>query len=139
MCDSSSEGIGDRVPDDTVIYRACSKRGFLAADKLSVAELAFQKYGLKDDDGLSCALSPKAAVQGLNRNHGVIRIRVAEIHNLGRGLEVCFDRKEGMENHVLIRGMPCMDRANEEQEANAVAAELAIRAEIESSLPYPKD
>ena len=32
-----------------------------------------------------------------------------------------------------------MDRANEEQEANAVAAELAIRAEIESSLPYPKD
>lgn len=106
---------------------------------MKVAEFAFQKYGIKDDDGLSFALTAKASVKRLNSNKGVIKISVAEIHNLGRGLEVRFDLKAGFEDHVLIRNMPCMDKPSEEQLANAVAGELAERAEIESAKPYPKD
>lgn len=137
MCDATANGIGDLVPDDQVIYRACLRKNYLTPDKQGVAELAFEKKGQNHTDGLSFALTPAQAVQPFERNHGVIRITVGAVRGLGRGLEVRFDTQTP--GHVLVRNMPCVDRSDEEkQQANVVAAELAVRAEIESSLPYPK-
>jgi hypothetical protein len=140
MCDEESIGIGDLVPGDTVIFRACTKKNFLTSSKDAVQPEAFQKQGTNQKDGLSLALTPVDAVRRLNRNHGVIRIRVQDIHDLGRGLEVRFDTQ--LPNHVLIRNMACMDRSPEERaNAEATATELALRAQVESAttLTIPAD
>jgi|SRR5580700_4856133 hypothetical protein len=137
MCDEQSVGIGDLVPDATVLYRACSRSNFLTPAKDAVQEIAFQKDGKNHKDGLSLALSVDESVRYLQKNHGVIRITVGEIHRLGRGLEVRFDTSDPL--HVLIRNLPCMDRTSEEKAlALAVSAELAAKAQIEYSKSMPK-
>jgi hypothetical protein len=137
MCDESAVGVGERVPDDLVLYRACSRSNFLTPTKDAVREIAFQKDGKNHKDGLSLALSVNESVKHLQKNHGVIRITAGEIHQLGRGLEVRRDASDPQ--HVIVRNLPCMDRTPEEKElALAVSAELAARAQIESSKPVPK-
>jgi hypothetical protein len=134
MCDEASAGIGDIVPGDRLIFRACTKRNFLTPAKDSVQPEAFYKQGTNQTDGLSLALTPVEAVRRLNKNHGVIRIRVQDIHDLNRGLEVRFDTQEP--NHVLIRNLACMDRSPEERAlAEATATELALKAQVESATP----
>lgn len=137
MCDEEANGIGDIVPDDRVIYRACSRSNFLTSAKDAVREIAFQKDGRNHKDGLSLALTPAESIRYLEKNHGIIRISVGEIHQLGRGLEVRFDTATPL--HVLIRNLPCMDRTSGEKElALAVSAELAMKAQIESASSVPK-
>jgi hypothetical protein len=73
------------------------------------------------------------AIRLFPRNHGVISIRVGDVHGLNRGMEVRFDLKDP--NHVLIRRMPCMDRSLEERkEAEEVSSVLAYMARIESAI-----
>jgi hypothetical protein len=137
MCDEESVGIGDLVPDGTVLYRACSRPNYLTLTKDSVQEIAFQKDGKNHKDGLSLALSVDESVRYLKKNHGVIRITAGAIHQLGRGLEVRFKPAEPL--HVLVRNLPCMDRTPAEKEmALKVSAELAGSAGIESATPVPK-
>jgi hypothetical protein len=137
MCDEESNDIGEMAPNDLIIYRACSKSTFLTPAKDAVGEVAFQKDGRNHKDGLSLAVSVAESVRYLNKNHGVIRITVGDIHQLGHNLEVRFYTSEPL--HVVIRNLPCMDRTSEEKElALLVAAELAARAEIESASPVPK-
>jgi hypothetical protein len=137
MCDEESNDIGDIVPDERVIYRACTKSNFLTETKDSVREIAFQKYGMNHKDGLSLAFSPADSVKNVKKNHGVIAISVGAIHQLGRNLEVHFDLSDP--THVLIRNLPCMDRTSEERQlAEAVSAELAILATVASAKPVSK-
>jgi hypothetical protein len=137
MCDEEANGIGEIVPDDRIIYRACSRSNFLTASKDAVREIAFQKDGRNHRDGLSFALTPIESIRHLEKNHGIIRIVVGDIHQLGRGLEVRFDAADPL--HVLIRNLPCMDRTPEEKElALAVSAELAMKAQVESGSSVPK-
>jgi hypothetical protein len=137
MCDEQSNGIGDIVPDDRVIYRACSRSSFLTPAKDAVSEVAFQKDGRNHKDGLSLAFTALHSIRDLKKNHGIIRISVGAIHRINRGLEVRFDTTDP--SHAIIRNLPCMDRGSEEKEqALAVSAELAAVAEIESASPVPK-
>jgi hypothetical protein len=136
MCDEASDNVGDPVPDETVLYRACSKRNFLNESANAVRETAFQKIGERHKDGLSLAISAADSVRHLKRNFGVIRITAQAIRSIDRGLDVRFDRTDP--SHVLLRNLPCMDRAEEREQAEMVAAELAIRAEVESSTAFPK-
>ncbi len=133
MCDSTAEGIGELVPDDTVLYRGCSRKNFLNPTRDSVQSEAFQKAGLNHTDGLSLALTIQDAVKDLNKNHGAISIRVGDIRALNRGLEVRFDLNA--ENHVLLRNLPCMDRPSERGDAEATASELAFISAVASATP----
>ena|SRR5271165_6797839 len=136
MCDEEANGVGDLVPDGQTIYRACTRSSFLSVNKDAVEGIAFQKDGKNHKDGLSLALSVADSVKHFPRNHGAIRICVADIHGLNRGLEVHFDLTDS--THVLIRNLPCMDRdPNEKELALAVSAELAAAAQIESSKRIP--
>jgi hypothetical protein len=128
MCDATSDGIGDLVPDDTILYRGCSRKNFLTLAKDAVQPEAFQKR-TSDTDGLSLALTMADSVKGLDKNHGAISIRVRDIRALNRGLEVRFDTLTA--NHVLIRNLPCMDKINERMDAEARSAELALLASVE--------
>ncbi len=137
MCDEEANDVGDLVPDDQVIYRACSRSNFLTPAKDAVREIAFQKDGRNHKDGLSLATSVAESVKHLSKNYGAIRIRVGDIHGLRRGLEVRFLISDPL--HVVIRNLPCMDRSPEEKElALALSAELAGKAEIETAAPIPK-
>jgi hypothetical protein len=130
MCDEESNNIGDPVPPDHVLYRACTKSKFLSATKNSVEPIAFQKQGKNHKDGLSLALSANACAKSFPNNKGVIRITVQEILSIERDLEVRFDLLD--RNHVLIRRLPCMDREIEERSlAEAVASELSNLAKVE--------
>lgn len=136
MCDEEAVGIGEIVPDDTIIYRACTRSNFLSgndpANKDTIEPIAFQKDGKNHKDGLSLALSAADSVSHFQKNHGAIRITVGAVHGLGRGLEVRFDTTD--QTHVIIRNLPCMDREPDEKEmALIVSSELAAAAEIESN------
>ena len=138
MCDEEANDIGELVPNDTIIYRACTRRIDLSTDKTQVREIAFQKMGriAKNKDGLSFRTTP-AACNDLN-HFGILRIRVGDIHGLNRNLEVRFDATDP--SHVLLRNLPCMDREPQEKElAEAVAGELAFRAVPHSIVPFKKD
>jgi hypothetical protein len=133
MCDASSDGVGELVPDSATIYRGCSRKNFLTPTRDAAQPEAFQKNGLNHTDGLSLALTVVDSVRGLGKNFGSIAISVRDIRALNRGLEVRYDTTTP--NHVLIRNLPCMDRSNERAEAEAVAAELAFRATVASPNP----
>jgi|SRR6266853_3793514 len=136
MCDETSIDIGEQLPDDAVIYRACIKKGYISENGVEVEPLAFQKQGKNHKDGLSCAASPEVAAKFFPKNKGIIRISVAAIRAIERDLEICFDATDP--NHILIRRLPCMDREDDERElAEAVSNELAKRAEIESTINVP--
>ena len=136
MCDEEANDIGDLVPNDRVIYRACTRSSFLSSNKDAVEGIAFQKDGKNRKDGLSLALSVADSVKKFPKNHGAIRIAVAAIHGLNRGLEVRFDTTDP--THVRIRNLPCMDRSIEEKElALAVSAELAAIAVVEANKRVP--
>ncbi len=139
MCDATSVGVGELVPDDTVIYRGCSRKNFLAPARDAAQAEAFQKDGLNHTDGLSLALTMHDSVRGLSKNHGAVAIRVGDIHSLNRGLEVRFDTT--IANHVLIRNLPCMDRPHERADAEARASELAVLATVASPnrILFPPD
>jgi hypothetical protein len=127
MCDEESRDIGELVPNETIIYRACTRRSDLAQSENRVREIAFQKMGRleRNKDGLSFRTAP----EGCNDvdHFGILRIRVGDIHELGRHLEVRFDANDP--THVLLRNLPCMDREPEEKvEAEATAAELSFLA-----------
>jgi hypothetical protein len=53
MCDEDSTGIGEIVPNDRMIYRACKRSIDLSKDKTTVEPIAFQKDGQNHRDGLS--------------------------------------------------------------------------------------
>jgi hypothetical protein len=137
MCDAEIEDVNGLVEGDTFIYLACRNKNFLTANKDAVREKAFEKKGLNHKDGLSAAFSVGEAIQHLNENHGVIRIRVADINGLGRNLEVRVKNSEP--THILIRNLPCIDKEDEKSLANAVAGELASLAVVESAVPVPRE
>jgi hypothetical protein len=131
MCDEESVGIGEAVPDDYVLYRACTKKNFLTRAKDSVQPEAFYKNGKNHKDGLSLALTVEAAVGRLT-TFGVIRITAGDVRSINRGMDVRFDANAS--THVIIRNMPCMDRElAERQTAESVATELAHKSTIEST------
>jgi type IV secretory pathway VirJ component len=132
MCDEESQDIGELVPDETPVYRGCSRKNFLTQSKDAVQPEAFQKDGKNHKDGLSVALDIVDSVRHLTKNHGAIVILVGDIRALNRGLEVRFDSKDL--RHAIIRNMPCMDREPEERvEAESLAAELAYIAKVASA------
>jgi hypothetical protein len=134
MCDEESSGIGDLVPDDTIVYRGCSRKNFLTPSKDAVAPQAFQKSGLNHKDGLSLALTMVDSVRPFKKgNFGAVAISVGDIHGLNRGLEVRFDLQTP--GHIIVRNMPCMDRPHEMQTANEVSVELAFKATVASATP----
>jgi hypothetical protein len=135
MCDADATDINGLVSDDRTIYLACRNKNFLTSTKDAVREKAFEKKGNNHRDGLSAAFSVGEAIQYLTENHGVIRIRVADIHSLGRNLEVRV--KISDPSHVIIRNLPCIDKEDERSDANAAAGELASLAEIESAVRVP--
>lgn len=137
MCDADGADINGLVPGDKIIYLACRNKNYLNAAKDAVREKAFEKKGLNHTDGLSAAFSVAEAIQYLDENHGVIRIRVEDITRLERNLEVRVKISDPA--HVLIRNLPCIDREAEKSDANAVAGELAAAAEIESAVPVPRE
>jgi hypothetical protein len=135
MCDEQSSGIGDLVPDDTVVYRGCGKKNFLNSSKTAANPEAFQKPS-SHKDGLSLALTMVDSIRGFRRgNFGALAIKVGDIHGLNRGLQVRFDLQ--LPGHIIVRNMPCMDRPHEMEAANNVAAELAFRATVASANPIP--
>jgi hypothetical protein len=91
MCDAESNNVGDPVPDDTVIYRALNRR-FDIRPGGEVNQSAFQKDGSRavNSDGFSFRTTPDACN---DRDHfGILRIRVSEIREINRGLDVRFYR-----------------------------------------------
>ena len=137
MCDEESRDIGDLVPDETFIYRACTRRSDLAQGENRVREIAFQKIGKleRNKDGLSFRTTPEACND--IDHFGILRIRVGDIHELGKNIEARFDATDP--THVLLRNLPCMDREPAERiEAEAAAAELSFRAVPHSFEPNKK-
>lgn len=132
MCDQESTNVGDLVPDETRIYRACPRTGCFNDNKTEILEAAFYKERRRDPDGFSGGLTPEAATRRLNSWHGIISITVAEIRSV-RGLEVRYDTDDENHEHVLVRRMPCADQPLERGEAEAVASELRPLARIEST------
>jgi hypothetical protein len=130
MCDATSDGIGDLVPRERALFRACTRSNFYNSAN-EVQPEAFYKDGKNQTDGLSFALTQEAAI-GKKKTYGVIRITAAEIHAAREGMEARLDLHT--ENHVLVRNMPCMDREpGERAEAEKVAAELAFKARVVST------
>lgn len=125
------------MPDETVIFRACMRKNDLSDDRTKVREIAFQKYGKlpRNGDGLSF----QTTADGCNSvdHFGIFRIKVGDIHGLGRGIEVRFDATDA--SHVLLRNLPCMDREPEERKlAEEVSSELAFRALPHSTQPFKR-
>ena len=125
MCDAESSGIGDLVPDDTIVYRGCSRKNFLTPTKDAVAPAAFEKRGLNHKDGLSLALNIVDSVRPFKKgNFGAVAISVGDIHGLNRGLEVRFDLQTP--GHIIIRNMPCIDRPHEMQDGQRGSSRIGF-------------
>jgi hypothetical protein len=127
MCDEESRDIGEPAPAEIYIYRACKRRTHLVQSENRVKESAFQKQGRLEanKDGLSFRTTPEACND--IDHYGILRIRVGDIYELNRGLEVRYDANDP--THILLRNLPCMDReAAEQLEAEITAAELSYRA-----------
>jgi hypothetical protein len=130
MCDETSDGIGDIVLDNRVLFRACTRSNFYNSAN-QVQPEAFYKDGKNQTDGLSLALTQEAAI-GTKKTYGVISITAGEVHAVRVDMKARLDLQTA--DHVLIRNMPCMDReAHERQEAEKVAAELAFKARVIST------
>jgi len=133
MCDEESHDIGEIVPDDHIVFRACMVKNSLSGENRDFIEpITFQKQGKKHKDGLSVAFSASACAKNCPRNYGIVRTSVGAIRRLNRNLEVRFDTADP--DHALIRNLPCIDReAAEKGLALAVASEIAAASEIVSS------
>jgi hypothetical protein len=132
MCDEETVGIGAVVPDETVIFRACTRKDCLSGKQRDFIEpITFQKEGQKHKDGLSFALSAEACARMCPRNHGIVKTTAGAIHGLDRGIEVHFDITDP--EHVIVRNLPCIDRENEKELALASSSEIAAASEIESN------
>ena len=136
MCDEESNNIGDVVPDDVVLYRALDRKNQLSDDKKQIREIAFQKAGKlpKHKDGLSFRTSAEAC--NTRDHYGILEIKVGDIHGLERNLEVRFDANDP--SHILLRNLPCIDREEEKERAEAVSSELAWVAKPHSITPYKR-
>jgi hypothetical protein len=132
MCDEEAADIGAVVPDETVIYRACTRKNCLSGTQRDFIEaITFQKEGQKHKDGLSLALSAEACARFCPRNFGIVKVTAGAIHHLNRGIEVHFDTADT--DHVIVRNLPCIDRENEKEMAHVVSSEIAAASEIESN------
>lgn len=136
MCDEESSNIGDLVPDEVVLYRSFDRKNELSPDKTTVKELAFQKNGSlpKNKDGLSFRTTAEAC--NTRDHYGILQIRVGDIHDLRRNLEVRFDATNS--SHILLRNLPCMEKEAEKKLAEEISSELAFRARPHSTIPYKK-
>ena len=132
MCDEEAAPSGAVVPDQTVVYRACTRKQCLSGELRDFIEpLTFQKEGKKHKDGLSLAISAEACARACPRNYGIVRTTAGAIRNLNRGITIHFDTTD--QDHIILRDVPCIDRDNEKELALVVSSELAAAAEIYSS------
>ncbi|WP_017296100.1 hypothetical protein [Geminocystis herdmanii] len=113
----------NRLTDDTLLYRAITKKQWLDRDR-EINEKAFTLRFLKTkqrwEKGLSCDLIEKKSYQYINECFGIIKLSVKDIRDLG--LEVDNDH----DTHVNIINLPDPDL--QKQESKDIAIKLAKKA-----------
>jgi hypothetical protein len=129
--------VNNQLTNDTILYRAITKKTWLDPDTKKISEDAFFLRFLPKKDrfevGLSCDLIPENCYQYLNKCFGIIVLSVGEIRELG--LEVDNDH----DTHVNIINLPHPEL--QEQESVDLAVKLAQKAKLYQNWydhPYKK-
>ena len=128
MSSDSPSAEREELSPDTVVYRAILRKTQIDESKIPprpTPDLFIPKMG-KDDDGLSLGLAsaftPQQFAATFNKCHGVVRLTVKDIRELG--LEVRIDPED--ETHILIKGIPY--REDDLDAAETFAGDLRDRA-----------
>ncbi len=109
-----------KLSDETILYRAVRKKGWIDPDSKEVDAEAFLLR--PNEDSLSANLKPEDTYRRLNKCYGVISFSVASLRK--RGLDAIQDR----EDHVKIINVP-----NPEQNRQK-ALDLAVKLARQSQL-----
>lgn len=116
----------DKLSDDTILYRAITKKAWINPDTKTVHEKAFILRWIKTrekyEDNLSAALEPEQAYNRLSKCWGVIRFTVRDVRELG------LDAIQDKPDHVKIINVP--NPETQEKEAKDIAAKLAKKAQL---------
>lgn len=115
-----------KLSNDTLLYRAITKKGWVNPDTREIQAAAFilrfRKSTQNYEKGLSCDLRPEKSYQYLSKCFGILQISVGEIRELG--LEVDNDH----DSHVNIINLPHPEL--NEQKYKDIAAQLARKAKL---------
>ena len=123
--------LGQLLPPDAEIFRACTNKNFLNNLRTEIRDRAYYRRA-KDTDGLSFGLTAEDAVHDL-QNFGVIGVRVDALHALeGRGLEVRADPE--LAGHALLHGLPYYEQ--DQKLAEDIAWELVKISRIVHNASY---
>lgn len=116
----------NKLTDDTLLYRAITKKTWIDPDTKKIDALAFILRFLKKKErfeaGLSCDLIPDNCYQYLNKCFGIIQLSVGDVRALG--LDVDNDH----DTHVNIINLPHPD--SQKKESKYIANELAKKAKL---------
>jgi hypothetical protein len=129
--------LGPRLPDEQIIYRGFSDKGFRKRKNQPPHKAEHFAYLLREEDvqnGLSLGITPWDAVKHLaNGNFGYCAISVAAIHALG--LEVRADTQDP--THAFICNLPYQKSSNEARDEASRLAKALARASFDVTCePY---
>jgi hypothetical protein len=114
----------NQLSNDTVLYRAITKKGWLNPDTkvidLEAFKLQFKRKIGDYENSLSAALNPEDSYNRLSQCFGVICFTVGDIRKLG--LDAILDKPD----HVSIHHLPHPE--TNEKEAIDIAGKLARKA-----------
>ena len=108
------------LSDDTVLYRAIRKKGWIDPDTREVDAEAFLLR--PQERGLSANLTPESTYRRLKKCYGVICFSVADLRHLG------LNALQDSEFHVTIVNLP------DPQQDRKAALDLAIQLARKSQL-----
>jgi hypothetical protein len=128
----------NKLTDDTLLYRAITKKTWIDPDTKKIDAQAFILRFLQKKErfeaGLSCDLIPDNCYQYLNKCFGIIQLSVGDVRILG--LDVDNDH----DTYVNIINLPNPD--SQKKESKDIAVKLAKKAKLYKDWldnPYKKE
>ena len=125
------------LPNDTVLYRAITKKTWIDIDTQEIDEeaflLRFKPTTGKYEENLSAAVLPEHCYQNLSKCFGIISFTVENVRQLG------LDAIQDKPTHVSIINIPNID--TDKKKALDIAAKLARKAKLHTNWlnnPYKK-
>ncbi len=115
----------DKLSDDTILYRAITKKKWIDPDKAVDAEAFILRWFPKREEyekALSAALEPEQAYNRLSKCWGVICFTVRDVRELG------LDAIQDKPDHVSIINVP--NPETHEKEATDIGTKLAKKSRL---------
>jgi hypothetical protein len=113
----------DKLSDDTILYRAITKKKWIDPDKAVDAEAFILRIKRGNyEEALSAALEPEQSYNRLSKCWGVIRFTVRDVRELG------LDAIQDKPDHVSIINVP--NPETHEKEATDIGTKLAKKSRL---------